>query len=147
METPPPPNPGETSLTTRPCFDSPKVFKSPWFPKLLVLIFIMAIIPIADFLYAVTYGSSKVLSDSIVLIYGFLIQLTAQTLTLGSFTALCLYIHLNTPPLLLSLQRKPIIRECLCGVWVASMAVVLVSFNYYFVFAHFALPMYTDPRG
>lgn len=107
----------------------------------------MAIIPIADFLYAMTYGSNKVLSDSIVLVYGFLIQLTAQTLTLGSFTALCLYLDSNTPSWLSSLQKRPIIREWLWGVWVASMAVVLVSFNYYFVFAHFALPMYTDLRG
>lgn len=68
--------PGETGLAIR-----------PWFPKLLILIFIMAIIAIADFLYAMTYGSSKVWSDCIVLVYGFLIQLTAPTLTLGSFTA------------------------------------------------------------
>lgn len=128
-------NPGETGLATR-----------PWFPKLLILIFIMAIIPIADFLYAITYGSSKVLSDSIVLVYGFLIQLTVQTITLGIFTALCLYLDSNSPSWLSSLQKRPMIRECLWGVWVASMAVILVSFNYYFVFVQFALPMYTDPR-
>ena len=128
--------PGEAGLATR-----------SWFPKLLILIFIMAIIPIADFLYATTYGSSKVLSDSIVLVYGFLIQLTVQTLTLGIFTALCLYLDSNTPSWLSSLQKRQMIRECLWGVWVALMVVVLVSFNYYFVIAHFALPMYTDPRG
>lgn len=128
--------PGKTGLATR-----------PWFSKLLILIFIMAIIPIADFLFAMTYGSSKVLSDCILLVYGFLIQLTVQTITLGSFTALCLYLDSNTPSWLFSLQKRPMIRECLWGVWVNSTAVVLVSFNYYVVFAHFALPMYTDPQG
>lgn len=119
----------------------------PWFPKLPILIFIMAVVLIADFLYSIKYGSSKVLSDSIVLVYGFLIQLTAQTLTLEIFTALSLYLDSNTPSWLSSLHKRPIIRECLWVVWVATTPVVLVSFNYYFLFTHFALPMYTNPRG
>lgn len=108
-------NPGETGFATR-----------PWFPKLLVLDLIMAIIPIADFLYAITYDSSIVWSDSIVLVYGFFIQLTLQTLTLGSFTALFSILTL-TPRLSCLLSKKePMIRERLWGVLVASMAEVLV---------------------
>lgn len=124
-------------------FSSPEVFESHWFQQILSLIFIMAMISIAYFLWAIWRGWSFNSSSSLLLLYGLVIQLAMHTFVLVIFAALCLYFHFNDlPPLLpiLSIRyhrfdgkKKLTIQKCLWVLLIGFITAGLIVFNSLFV--------------
>ena len=122
-------------------FNSPEIFESQWFQKILTLIFVMAMVPTAYFLWAVWLGGTSDLEFSVFLICGLLTQLATHAFVLVIVTALCLYLHFNSlPPLpILSIRyhrvdgrKQFIIQKCLWGLWIGFMTAGLVVLNYFF---------------
>lgn len=123
-------------------FCSPEVFESQWFQQILGLIFIMATIPIAYFLWTIWRGWSFSYISSVVL-YGLAVQLAMHTFVLVFFAALCLYFHFNSlPPLLpiLSIRyhrfnggKKSTIQKCLWAVLIGFITAGLIVFNFFFI--------------
>ena len=127
-------------------FSSPEIFESQWFPKILTLIFVMAMVPTGYFLWAVCSGATADLEFSVFLISGLLVQLATHAFVLVIVTALCLYVHFNSlPPLpILSIRyhrvdgkKQFIIQRCLWGLWIGFMTAGLVAFNYFFINTYF----------
>lgn len=142
--------PEETETEPLPVtFCSPEVFESQWFQQILGLIFIMATIPIAYFLWTIWRGWSFNSSSSLLLLYGLVIQLATHTFVLVIFAALCLYLHFNSlPPLLpiLSIRyhrfdggKKSTIQKCLWAVLIGFITAGLIVFNSLFIHEYILL--------
>lgn len=123
-------------------FSSSEIFESQWYPKVLTLIFLLAIVPIGFALWWVYLG----MTSSFLMSAGFLLRLFIQLVThafvLVIFTALCLYLHFNSlPPLrVLSIRyhrvdskKKNTIQQCFWGLWVGFMTLGLCVFNFFVI--------------
>lgn len=127
-------------------FSSPEIFESRWFQKIITLIFVMAMVPTAYFLYAVWLERTSYRNSSVVLIYALCIQLATQAFVLVITTASCLYLHFNSPPLLSILfmrysrfggRKQSIIQKGLWGLWIGLFTTGLIVFNYFSINHHF----------
>lgn len=123
-------------------FSSPEIFESQWFPKILTLMFVMAMIPTVDFLTIVWIGAASDLGFTTLLMNGLLSQLATYVFVLIIVTALCLNLHFNSLPLLPILairyhkvdgKKQFIIQKCLWGLWIGIMTAGLVALNHVFL--------------
>lgn len=117
---------------------APEAFESQWFRQILTLIFIMAIIQIAHFLWAVRLDMTISVKYTSLLFYEFLLKLAIYTAFYVIFAAICLYLRFHSLPLLSILliryhkvdgKRKLVIQNCLWMLWIGSITVGLVEID------------------
>lgn len=117
---------------------APEAFESQWFRQILILIFIMAIIQIAHFLWAVRLDTTISVKYTSLLFYEFLLKFAIYTTVFVIFAAICLYLRFHSLPLLSILsiryhkvdgKRKLVIQNCLWMLWIASITVGLVEID------------------
>lgn len=120
-------------------FCSPEVFESQWFRQILTLIFIMAMIQIVDFLWAVRVGITILVHFTVLNFCELLFQLAVHTLVLVTFAVICLYFHFHSLPLLPILsrryqrvngKRKLVIQNCFWVLLIGSITACLIVFSY-----------------
>lgn len=111
-------------------------FESRWFRQILTLIFIMAIIQIAHFLWAVRLDMTSSVKYTMLLFYEFLLKIAIYTAVFVFFAAICLYLRFHGLPLLSILlmryprvdgKRRLVIQNCLWMIWIGSITVGLVE--------------------
>lgn len=117
---------------------APEAFESQWFRQILTLIFIMAIIQITHFLWAVRLGMTISVKHTRLLFYEFLLKLAVYAAVFSIFAAMCLYLHFHSLPLLSILsiryhrvveKRKLVIQNCLWMLWIGSISAGLVEID------------------
>lgn len=116
----------------------PEDFESRWFRQILTLIFIMAIIQIAHFLWAVRLDMTISVKYTRLLFYEFLLKLAIYTVVFLIFAAICLYLRFHSLPLLSILliryyrvdgKRRLVIKNCLWMLWIGFITAGLVEID------------------
>lgn len=116
----------------------PEDFESRWFRQILTLIFIMAIIQIAHFLWAVRLDMTISVKYTRLLFYEFLLKLAIYTAVFVIFAAICLYLRFHSLPLLSILliryhrvdgKRRLVIKNCLWMLWIGFITAGLVEID------------------
>lgn len=120
----------------------PEVFESSrWFRQILTLIFIMAIIQIAHFLWAVRLDLTISVKYTRLLFYEFLVKSAIYSAVFIIFVVICLYLNFHSLPPFLSIlllkryrtkvdgKRRLVIENCLWMLWIGSIIVILVEID------------------
>lgn len=115
-----------------------EIFESRWFRQILALIFFMAIIQIAHFLWAVRLDLTISVKYTSLLFYEFVLKIAIYTAVFILFAALCLYFHFHSLPLLSILlirydrvdgKRRLVIENCLWMLWIGCIILGLVEID------------------